>query len=393
MKIDLSRTLVVTAKELIDGLRDRRGLASILIGTLVGPILVGVMLNRIASMQRSADDIKVPVVGRENAPVLVNWLEQQSGVSVETGPADPEEAVRTRKQDFVLVIPKEFAAKFRESKPATLRIVADGSSQQSRPKVQRLKSLLGRYSAEIGSLRLVARGVSPAVASPLTLEDVEVSSAQQRAAQVFSMIPLFLVLGAFAAGMQIATDSTAGERERGSLEPLLVNPIPRLELVTGKWLAAAVAATAGSVMSLAIISGMLLALPLEDLGFRFRFTMADALRLLAVAFPMALFAPAIQMYLASFAKSFKEAQTYMGYLIFLPMLPGMLSAFYPLTNRPWLAPVPILGSYALSNDVMGGKPPSAVFFALSAVSMIGLALVFVRLTTRLFGREKIVFGR
>ncbi|MFN7918797.1 MAG: ABC transporter permease [Bryobacteraceae bacterium] len=387
------RVFVVTIKELTDGLRDRRGLASILIGTLIGPLLIGFMLNRMANMQRSADEIEVPVVGRENAPVLVNWLAQQAGVTIVNGPADPEAEVTNQKLDVVLVIPKEFPDKFRAAKPATVKLVSDSTRTKSRPKVQRLKSLLARYSAEIGSLRLIARGVSPVIATALMLEEVEVSSAQQRAAQVFGMIPLFLVLGAFAAGMQIATDSTAGERERGSLEPLLVNPVPRLELVLGKWLAAATAASVGSVMSLAIISSILLSIPLEDLGFRFRFTPVDAMRLVAVALPMALFAPSVQMYLASFAKSFKEAQSYMGYLIFLPMLPGMVSAFYPLTNRPWLAPVPILGSYALSNDVMGGRPPAAIFFVLSAISMIGLALIFVLLTTKLFGREKIIFGR
>jgi len=388
-----SRALVVVRKELTDALRDRRSIYSLLIGSLVGPALIAFMLNRIADQQRGALEIRVPVVGREYAPVLVNWLEQQSGVEIIAGPTDAEAAVRNRKIEFVLVIPKEFPDKFRASRPAPVQVVSDSTRQTSRAKVQRLRTLLARFSAETGGLRLIARGVSPAIASVINVEDVEVSSAQQRAAMVFNMIPMFLVLSAFVAGMQIATDSTAGERERGSLEPLLVNPIPRRELVAGKWLAAVTSSAAGMTATLIVISAVLLYLPVEDLGFRFRFGVPDALLLLAATLPMSLIAPSIQMYLASFAKSFKEAQSYMGYLIFLPMLPGIVTAFYPIGDRPWMAPIPILGQYALSTDIMGGKPPSPGYLMIAAVSAAALALLFVVLTTRLFSKEKIIFAR
>jgi sodium transport system permease protein len=391
--MNFARTFVVVRKELTDGFRDRRALYSIAIGALIGPFMIGFMLNRIADQQRGGQEIRVPVVGREHAPVLVNWLEQQAGVEIVPGPADAEAAVRERKLEFVLVIPKEFPDKFRQSRPALIQVVSDSTRSSARAKVQHLRSLLSRFSAETGGLRLIARGVSPVIASALNVEDVEVSSAQQRAAQIFTMVPIFLVLAAFVAGMQIATDSTAGERERGSLEPLLVNPIPRLELVAGKWLAAVVSSVACMTLTLVMLTAVLLSMPIEDLGFRFRFGVADALLLLAATLPMALVAPSIQMYLASFAKSFKEAQSYMGYLVFLPMFPGILSAFYPMSNRPWMAPVPVLGQYALATDIMGGKPPAALYFIVAAISAIACALVFVSLTTRLFSKEKIIFGR
>ena len=391
--MNFSRIFVVVHKELIDAIRDRRGIYSILFGALLGPILIGFMLNRIADQQRSSQEIRVPIVGSEYAPVLVNWLEQQSGVEIAPGPADAETAVRDRALDFVLVIPKEFPEKFRQSRPAPVQVVSDSSRQSARGKVQRLRTLLARYSAEIGGLRLVTRGVSPAIASALKIEDIEVSSAQQRAAQVFNIIPMFLILSAFAAGMQIATDSTAGERERGSLEPLLVNPIPRLELVTGKWIAAVALAAAGITLSLVITSAVLLSVRLEDLGFRFNLTLYDALLLLAATLPAALIAPSIQMYLASFAKSFKEAQSYIGLLMLLPTIPGIAANFYPLGNRPWMAPIPILGQFSLSTDILSGKPPSLFFLALAVISAAAVGFLFIALTTRLFSKEKIIFGR
>src|SRR4029077_4603356 len=146
---------------------------------------------------------------------------------------------------------------------------------------------------------------------------------------------------------------------------------------------AAVASSAlGMTATLFITSTVLLRLPMEDLGFRFRFGVPDALLLLATMLPLALIAPSVQMYLASFAKSFKEAQSYMGYLVFLPMLPGIAAAFYPIGDRPWMAPIPILGQYALSTDIMGGKAPSPIYLILAAVSAVVLAMVFVFLTAR-----------
>ena len=318
--MNLTRVLIVVHKELIDGFRDRRALYSVVFSALLGPLMVGFMLNRMANQQRGAQDIQVPVVGRENAPILVNWLEQQAGVEITPGPPDAEAAVRDRKMEFVLVISKDFAEKFRSSRPAPVQLVSDSTRQSAGAEIRRLRSLLGRFSAETGGLRLIARGVSPAVASVLDVQEIEISSAQQRAGAILNLIPMFVALAAFVSGMQIATDSTAGERERGSLEPLLVNPIPRLELVAGKWLAAAAASAGGLGATLVITSTVVLFLPLEDLGFRFRFGILDALLLLGAILPMALIAPAVQMYLASFARSFKEAQSYMGALILLPML-------------------------------------------------------------------------
>ena len=120
-----------------------------------------------------------------------------------------------------------------------------------------------------GSLRLIARGVNPVVVSALKVDQLEVSSSQQRAATIFSFIPMFLILATFSAGMQIATDSTAGERERGSLEPLLLNPVARWQLLAGKWLAAATSAMGGMLGTLLVTTAVMSRLSLEDLGVRF----------------------------------------------------------------------------------------------------------------------------
>lgn len=391
--MSMRRMFRVAQKELRDGFRDRRALYTLAFSTLAGPLLVGFMFNKTAGQERAAQEIELPVVGREYAPVLVEWLAQQTGVQIKAGPADPEAEVRDNKTDMVLIIDKDFAKNFRESRPAPVKVVSDATRQTSRTKVRRLNSLLGRFSSETGSLRLMARGVNPVVASALKVEQVEVSNAQQRAAIIFGFIPMFLLLATFSGGMQIATDSTAGERERGSLEPLLLNPLPRWQILTGKWLAAAAAAF-GSMLGTVVVTAFVMSqLSLENIGVRFHLGLAQILLLLAATAPMALLAPAIQMYLACFAKSYKEAQGYMAFLVFAVTVPGVVSSLYPASTMPWMRWVPLLGQYNMGTDILSGKAPSAVQLIAAALAIIALVGVFLSLATRMFSSERIIFGR
>jgi sodium transport system permease protein len=389
----MQQLLVVVRKEVKDAFRDRRAIMTIVLSAAISPILIGFMMNRLADRQRQLDDITVPVVGMEHAPAFVDWLRQQTGVTLVEGPSDPEAAVRDRNEDVVLVIPEEFQQKFRSSAPAPVRIISDGSRQTARPKVTRVRQLVQRYSSEIGTLRLVSRGISPAIASPVALEDVEVSSAQQRAAMILSFIPMFIVLAAFAGGMQIAMDSTAGERERGSLEPLLVNPAPRHVFAAGKWLAATVTSILSVLLTTTIVLAMLRFIPMQEFGIRFRVHPQQVAWLLAAVLPMSFLASAIQTYLATFAKSFKEAQSYMGLLIILPMLPGFLASLYPMSGQPWMYPVPIIAQQVLAGDVVAARATPWWAFVVAAGAAMGLALVLVHLTTRLLQRERIIFTR
>ena len=387
------QALVVARKELRDAFRDRRAIYSVLFSSLVGPLLVGVMINALAERQRDVLEVTIPVVGGEHAPGLVTWLGQQAGVTVAPGPADPVAAVRDRDAEVVVIVPDDYARDFLASRPVPVQVVSDGSRSSARPTVERVRRLLQRYASEVAALRLVGRGVSPSVVTPLRIDDVEVSSAQQRGAVILNFIPLFIVLAAFTGGMQIATDSTAGERERGSLEPLLVNPVPRGAIAAGKWLAATASAMLSVVVTTALCLAVLEWLPLQDLGIRFRLSSAQVAWMLAVSLPLCFFASATQVYLATFARSFKEAQTYMGLLIMVPMLPGLLSSVYPIASQPWMAPVPMLGQHLLMTDLLGGKPVAAASVVLAGLATAVAAAGLVRLATGLLRHERIVFGR
>jgi sodium transport system permease protein len=388
-----TQLMVVVRKELRDWSRDRRSIITLLVTSLMAPAIIFFTFNSLASRQRQVEDVTIPITGAAYAPAFVDWLRQQAGVTVADGPADAEEAVRSRREDAVVVIPENFSKNFIASKPAQIRLVADSSSQNTRPKVQRIRGLLQRYNAEIGSLRLIARGVSPAVATAVAIEDVEVSSSQQRAATILGFIPLFVMISAFTGAMAIATDSTAGERERGSFEALLVNPAPRVAIAGGKWLAG----TATAVLTVLITAGLLFTmfsyLPLQDLGIRFRLGTPELLGTLAVVLPLCPLIVAIQMYVATFAKSFKEAQSYLSFLMMAQMVPGMMATMNPAAAKAWMYYVPWLGQQSLLTDVLGNKPISPAVFVIVGVANLALAVIVLRGNAGLLHREKIIFGR
>jgi sodium transport system permease protein len=249
------------------------------------------------------------------------------------------------------------------------------------------------YSSLVGNLRLIARGISPQVGNAVAIEEVDVASARQRAASWFSFIPMIVIIAAFVGGMNVAIDATAGERERQSLEPLLVNPVPRRTLAMGKWLAASVFSAAGVGIALASVLFALSRVPLQQLGIELQIGPREAIGLLIGTLPLALFAAGLQVLLSTFARSYKEAQGYLSMLMMLPMIPHFIASMSSLGDAWWMLPIPALGQHVLLTDVLGGESVSvgAVLAVVLASPLLGYACV--EITARLFERERIVFGR
>jgi sodium transport system permease protein len=220
-----------------------------------------------------------------------------------------------------------------------------------------------------------------------------VSSSQQRAATILGFIPLFVMISAFTGAMAISTDSTAGERERGSFEALLVNPAPRMAIAAGKWLAGTLTGMLTVLITAGLLFTMFQNLPLEDLGIRFRLGSPELIRTLSVVLPLCPLIVAIQMYVATFAKSFKEAQSYLSFLMMAQMVPGMMATMNTMSTKAWMYYVPWIGQQTLLTDVLGNKPISPVVFVIVGVINVTLAVAVLRGTSGLLHREKIIFGR
>lgn len=382
---------VVFVKEFIDHLRDRRSMLASLVLPFLGPLLLVGVFRLVMQMQKEKP-LEVPVIGAEYAPNLTDYLERQ-GAKLLPPPADPEELVRRGDADMVLVIDRSYGEDFLASQSAKVELIIDDSRNDSRKNVRQLERILLSYSQGLGALRLLARGVSPELAAPIALTEIDLATPQKLAANLLNIVPLFLMLAAFVGGMNLAIDSTAGERERGSLEPLLLNPVPRAALVLGKWLATALTSALIALVTLAGFMVTMHFLPLEELGMRVSFGAREALLVTAALLPLTLFGAALQMLIATFARSFKEAQTYLNLLNLLPTAPSMLLMLEPTHRNWWMLPIPTLAQVGTIVDVLRGEAIPGWHLVVITLTSVAYAAGCLVCLAHLLGRERIIFGR
>jgi|TARA_B100001971_G_C18256100_1_gene582249 sodium transport system permease protein len=382
----------VFKKELTDGIRDRRAVMTAMVFPILGPAMIYFMFNALIDLRKDLEEIEVAVIGREHAPAMIDWLTQHN-VTFKDVTEDPKQAVRDKIHDMVLVIPAGFQHRFAQSRSAVVELVNDGSRTDARNAVGQIRNLITSYGRQIGAFRLVSRGVSPEITQAVIVQNIEAASKQQIAARILNVIPMYIVLAAFVCGMGLAVDSTAGERERATLEALLINPVRRTQIVIGKWLAASLFAAVGILLTLFLCFFTLKKVPLEEIGLSFTLGWGQIVGMLAAVFPLAFMATGLQLLLGIFAKSFKDAQSYIGVLVLIPVLPGIIGTLYPIQGKAWMNLVPALGQHILLMDVVGGKAPAIWNFVVSGITALLVALVCVKLTAYLFRRERIIFSR
>jgi sodium transport system permease protein len=391
----LERIGIIFGKELKDNLRDRRSVFSALLTALIGPVLlIGIIMvmGRTFHVSQREQPLELPVQGAEYAPSLISFLEQNN-VVVLPAPENPRQEVRNGNVDLVIIIPKEYGESFSEGQPARVEMVVDNSRQPAMRNVERARQLLDNYSGQIGTLRLMARGISPAILQPLSVQRVDVSTPQSQMGIFLNMMPYFIVLVVFVGGMYVVIDTTAGERERGSLEPLLINPAQRWEMVVGKLAASIPFAIFAVILTLVAFAVGFNVIPIEDyVGFRVGIDVNVMIGIFLISLPMILLASALQMIIATFTRSFKEAQTYVSFLPLIPALPGIALAFIPVRVNFWNMSIPTFGQQLLINQLMMGEPIHPANMVISVVSTTLVAVVLIFVAIRLFGRERIIMG-
>lgn len=387
-----SQIFSVLRKELVDSLRDRRSVTSGLIYALFGPLLAAMLLSAMGKTMGGDKPLEIAVIGAERAPNLIFYLEQRQ-VQVRPAQGDAQDALRRGKEAVVLDIAEDYGEDLRAQKPAGLRLVHDASKPAAGRALRRLRGHLDAFGRDTARWRLLARGIDPAVAQPLRVQALDISTAMSRGSRILGSLPIFFLLAAFIGGMNVAIDTTAGERERGSLESLLCHAVPASALAIGKWLAACAFALLSIVVMLAVSMLVFGRMSFEGLGVSVRFGFAEAFSVLLVLLPLAFLVPAVQMLISIHAKNFKEAQTQLSLLMFLPMIPGFLLIAGALEKKEWMFSVPILGQQIAIFDMLGGEAIPAASFAAGAASTLLLGLLLVFVLGRLFGNEKIVLAR
>ena len=389
----MSGFAVVLAKECRDNIRDRRTIISSFSLAIFGPLLfvglIALVLN--TTIGESREGFSLTVTGAANAPGLMAYLGTQNVQLTETDLDDPKQAVIEGTHPLVLVIDDDYPERFTSGQMASVALVYDSSSTgKARRNVSIARQIIAGYGQQIGLLRLQLRGIDPAITQPIRVHETDTASSAARALSILAILPYLLVLLIFMGGFYLAIDATAGEREHGSLEPLLTLPITRNQLVLGKLAAATIFSAVSLVLFLVSLRVSVPFVPLQQIGMSLDISIVACLQIFAVSIPLMVFGAALLTVAASFAKSYKEAQTYLTMVILLPTLPLVVTQLMNVEPSNALMLVPSLSQASLIADIIKGDPLSITRIGLSVFGTGAAAALLCALAVQLYRRERIL---
>jgi sodium transport system permease protein len=353
----LNHVAIVFLKELVDALRDRRTLMRLALpALLMGPLMLFLLSGLIAQFETRAQQREVVAHGMQHAPTLRNYIERQN-YSIKEAPADYEAQLRSGKLgDAVLVVPATFEAELARGDQPSIEVVTDSANQRASVGAGAVARLVSGFGQERAGQHLMLRGVSTEVLRPVEMTERDLASPGARASRITSMIPMFVIMAVLYGCLTAALDATSGERERGSLEPLLTNPAKHLSLVGGKFGAVALLGVAvAALASLSFVPAQWL-LKSDSLQAMFRFGWQDALLFTALLAPLAAALGALLMAVAIRTKTFKEAQASATLVMTMVSLAPMVALLNPGADAPWYYWVPGLGQNQLMMLVLKGEP-------------------------------------
>jgi sodium transport system permease protein len=383
----------VLNKECKDNIRDRRTIVSSFSVAVLGPalfvaLMVFVLENTLGEIN---DPVRLSVVGGGNAPQLVAHLESRNAKVTHKDLADPRESVSSGSETLVLVIPEDFAERFQNAEVTALTLIYESSDiGKARRNYRLIQQMILGYSRSIGLMRLQLRGIDPTLATPIIVQESDVASPSARALGVMATLPYLLVLVIFMGGFYLAIDATAGEREHGSLEPLLAQPISRVQLVLGKVTATAIFSAASLALFLTSLALSLPYVPFHKVGMSLQLGATTACAAFLIALPLIFFAAALLNVAASFAKSYKEAQTYLTFVILIPTLPLMITRILNVDSSALLMLIPSLSQGTLINELIAGDTINWTYIAASVGSTTAMAGLLTLLAVYLYRRESIL---
>jgi sodium transport system permease protein len=390
----MSTLMTVMRKELRDLSRDRR---TLMLTLLFGPLLYPVLLLGMGKLAESRvrtqieQPLQIPTIGADNAPNLVRFLAAQ-GLNASAAPKDLAAAIRNQDIDVALRISDDFGEDWAAGRPALVEVIKDSTRRAADVPRARLDAALATFIGQVGALRLMARGVDAQVARPLDVGSQDLASAEAKRGMILSMLlPVLLTLTSFIGGAYLVMDATAGERERQSLEPLLATPGSRSAIVSGKIAAACVVGFASLLLTLVAFKVSAQIAP-GNIGRQFNMNVGSMLQMLLVMLPMLLIGTSLLTFLSAAAKSMKEAQSHMTWLMLLPMLPGYALVAYPLKSELWQYAVPFLSQNQMLLKVIRHEVISPSVWAIYLGASLGLAALLWFAAVRRYHNERLAIS-
>jgi len=385
----------VFRKEVLENLRDRRViLSAFFFGVLLAPVVFGLTITTVSKRAVESQDkpLELPIVGAAHAPNLVQFL-RENGAKVEDVQLTTEQAmdqVRSGERDMVLLIGEDYGKALQAGMSAPLSLVVDTSNSRTGPNADRARQLLEAYGRQLAALRLMVRGIDPKVIQPVGVHTLDVATPAGRSLLILGMMTYFCFMSMLVGGFYLAIDTTAGERERHSLEPLLTLPVRRSQLLIGKMLATAAFMSVSLLLTLAAFAVVLTFIPLEPLGMSANFGPRVILAIFAVMVTFVPMGAGLMTVVASFTRSNREAQSWLSLVMMLPIAPIMFAVFSGTKPSAPLMAVPSLSQHLLATSLMRGDTIPASHILICAGTTLALGALLVALAIRLYQREAIL---
>lgn len=388
----MKKLLTVVKKEIIDNLRDKRSLFfSILYGPVLLPLMfMGPMLFSFDKYNIDFDEAKeIHVAQADNAPNLIEYLRQHNLDAI-SAPDDFKEKIQAENILSVLEVSAAYAEDFRGGNAAHVMLYFNHDNSESEKEYRQVKSVLENYSREIAALRLRARGLDGNLHEALKIVDKNLAKDEAGQKNISYLIPFLLLFSMMMGGFYLAVDTTAGERERGSLEPLLSLALSRSTLVVGKYFAIWFFVFLSCVLP-CITSLALFQLPMvKEIGFFVNFTALNFSKTLMIMVPLTFLLSGFLMAVSSFAKNTKEAQTHLGIAMMIPMLPFFAMQFLNVKASSVVFFTPLISQFKLVEFVFSGHALGSGPILLSIAGTLGFGCVCVLVVFMRYRQERLL---
>ncbi|GIU36856.1 transporter [Shewanella hafniensis] len=378
----MNKIMAMVRKELIDAARDKRSVMAGLYYAIGTPLIMCGLFMVLIGQLTSPDDLKITITNPDKAPDLVRFL---SNKGINSGEAKDSEL-----KAIELIISTDYAAQMNQGKGAEITIVADNSNEKLQNSIRRLEKQLQSYSTEMGSLRLIARGIDPRVMQPLKVNVHDQATSDSKGGMILGIAIFTMIYSVFISGMNLAIDTSAGERERNSLALLLSHPLTTRQLVLSKIIAVSLFALLGLVLILLVSKIAYTFVPWQELGFSVNITTEFMALMLVVGIPVALMAACLQLFVSFMAKTFKEAQSYLTMVLFVPLALSMAASYNIAPDMlQWL---PVSGQQQALMDFIKGKDLPMLQLLVSTLGTLAIAVLLAFGMERSLKSEKVIFG-
>lgn len=387
--------LTVFRKEALENLRDRRVIFSaFFFGVLLAPVLFALTTTMVSkrAVRDQERPLQLPVAGSAQAPNLLRFL-KENGVEVQVVDYDADQAiqaVRSNEHEYVLVIPAKYGEQLQAGAPAALDLVVDTSNSSAAGATARARRLLESYGRQLAAMRLLVRGVSPEVIQPVDVRTMDVATPAGRSLLILGMMTYFCLTSMLVGGFYLAIDTTAGERERGSLEPLLSLPVSRGSLILGKIMATCAFMAVSLLLTLGAFSVALSFVPLEGLGMSANFGVGVALAIFGVMVAFVPLGAALLTVVASFTRSNREAQTWLSVVLLIPIAPIVFAVVSGTKPTPLLMGIPSLSQHLLATQLLRGDPIAPLHVIISSGTSLALGGALILCAVGLYRRDAIL---